>query len=300
MVFRSLCGVAWFLAPCAVLGAVLGASGCHGDTASSPDDTTGGSTSSGAASTSASGPSEPTTTDAPPDTSADSGSTGMTPPDLPPEPAPVTINEVMPDNDSTLNGPDGFSTPDWVELVNTGDESIALTRVGLRNAANDSWTGTAADGEIAPGEHLLVWLGTPVGDGGIWTGWSVAKEYDGLVLTFDGHDAEQIAWAVLGDDISSMRLPDATGEFVSTAWPTPAEVNAELASPTLDSAQETVFLTDVVHRIDFVVTPEISAMLDQPDRPEVHVEATIDGIRYADLGLKPTTRWTASPASSWT
>lgn len=270
--------------------ALAGVAGCNDDaTAASADETTGSADGPGTSASESSG-TPPGTTDGPADTTAGPGSeasSGPTPPDLPPEPAPVTINEVMPDNDSTLNGPDGYSTPDWVELVNTSAEAVALSRIGLRNGANESWTGTDADGEIAPGEHLLVWLGAPQGDdGGIWTGWSVEREYDGLVLVFDGHDAEQVAWAVLGDDVSSMRLPDTTGEFVSTAWPTPAEVNLDVASPTLDSAEETVFLTDTVHRIDFVLSPEISATLDQPDRPEVHIEAMIDGIRFADVGLK--------------
>lgn len=278
-----VCGVPTARAGLLVGALALGAA-CNGESASTAD---GDGSSSGATEPTSAGPSPgPTTDDASVDGTADS--TGPTPtPDLPLEPSPVTINEIMAVNDSTLHGPDGYSTPDWVELVNTGDEPVALSRFGLGRGTTELWLGSEADGEIAPGEHKLIWLDSPVGNQpGIWTGWSIDRELDGLALLFDERIVEEIAWTSMGDDVSYARLPDTTGELTFTAWPTPAATNGDSASPTLDSAQETVFLTDIVHRIDFVVSPETSAMLDQWERPEVHVEATIDGIRYPDIGLK--------------
>jgi hypothetical protein len=219
-------------------------------------------------------------------TGTDGESSGAPIPDLPHEPSPLTINEVMPGNGSTLNGPGGDTRPDWVELVNTSDAPVSLGRVQLRNAANETWIGSDADGAIAPGEHFLVWLAPSDGGDGVFTGWSVSKSADVLTLFVDDWQAESVPWSGLGVDVSWLRIPDVTGDFVATALPSPAEVNAAAPSATLDPAQETVFLLDVAHRIDFEITPEITAMLDQPDRPKVHVEASIDGIHYPDVGIR--------------
>lgn len=219
------------------------------------------------------------------DTSGE-GSAGPATPDLPPAPAPVVINEVMAGNDSTLNGPDGLSTPDWLELVNVGDEPIDLSRLELRNGDGEVWVPTAADGEIAPAEHLLVYLADLEGGPGLATGWSVDEDADVLELRFDGHVAESVAWTEMGEDISKARFPDATGALFRTALPTPAAINGAAPSASLDPAAETVFRTDVVHRIDFTLQPGQSQELDQPERPEVTIDATIDGIRFAGIGVR--------------
>lgn len=247
-----------------------GSSGGVGSSSSTGEGSSGGVDSSGGATTSG----------------TDEASSGAPIPDLPHEPSPLTINEVMPGNGSTLNGPGGDTRPDWVELVNTSDAPVSLGRVQLRNAANEVWIGTDADGAIAPGEHFLVWLAPSDGGEGVFTGWSVSKSDDVLTLFVDDWQAETVQWSGLGVDVSWLRIPDATGDFVATALPSPAAINADAPSATLDPAQETVFLLDVAHRIDLEITPEISAMLDQPDRPKVHVEASIDGIHYLDVGVR--------------
>lgn len=212
------------------------------------------------------------------------------PPTTPPpgDPATVTINEVMPGNWSTVNGPDGASMPDWVELVNTGDDPVPVERLELRNANGGVWTGGPDDGQIAPGEHLLVWLGYAEDDTeGLWTGFDLDKGEDELVLISDrAIVVETIDILDVPGDVSMMRIPDVTGDFVLTAWPTPGEVNSDEPSPTLDPADETFFRTDVVHRIDFTFTDEAYQRISESDRPEVHVEMAIDGIYYPDIGLK--------------
>lgn len=264
---------------------VLALFGCSNDSASGPSE--GESTSSTGQtpttddSTGGPGPSTTLTTA---DTSSEA-ETSEPVPDLPLEPSPVVINEVMAANDSTINGPDGLTTPDWLELVNTGDEPIALSRFELRSDAGDVWAPTAADGEIAPGEHVVVGLAATVDAPGLWSGWNIDADVGAVALHFDGHLSELVEWTEMGEDIAYARIPDTTGEFVFTAWPTPAATNGTEASPTLDPAEETVFLTDVVHRIDFTLQPGQSNELDQPDRPEITIDATIDGIHFAGIGI---------------
>lgn len=269
----------------AALATAWALSGCGDDTASGPGDAS--TTSSGDApstgDTTTTTP-EPSTTLTTADSSSDDDETSTPEPDLPREPSPVVINEVMAANDSTINGPDGLSTPDWLELVNVGTEPVELSRFELRSDAGDAWV--PSSGVIAPGEHLVVGLDDQPGAAGQWTGWSVDKDMGALALHFDGHLAELVEWTEMGEDISFARIPDSTGDFVLTAWPTPAVTNGDLASPTLDPAEETVFLTDVVHRIDFTLQDGQSNELDQPDRPEVTVDARIDGIRFAGVGIR--------------
>lgn len=209
-------------------------------------------------------------------------------PTLPPPPLAgvIIINEVMPGNQSTVNGPDGSSMPDYIELLNVGGSPVDLVELGLRNADGVVWRGTEGE-SIDPGEYFIVWASEEDVGSGPNTGFSLDKEGDKLTL-LDSEDRvlDFIEIEDVPTDVSWSRTPDATGELVATAWPTPQAANGEAASPTLNPADETVFLPYVMHRIDFEFTPEAYNFISNPNRPEVHVGLTIDGVHYDDIGLK--------------
>ncbi|MCB9684115.1 MAG: CotH kinase family protein [Alphaproteobacteria bacterium] len=201
-------------------------------------------------------------------------------------PADIVINEIMPANRSTISPLDDDTTPDWVEIVNVSNEPFDLKRLQLRNDAQDIWMGTELDGSIAPGEYFVLWLGTGYGDG-VFTGWSLDKDGDKLLVIVDDRLQEEIEFDAIDGDISWARTPDLTGDWAATAWATPGRINRETASPTMNVADETWFVKDQVHQIRFAFTPEAYNQINQPDRPEVHVAMEIDGqVRYRDIGLK--------------
>jgi hypothetical protein len=210
--------------------------------------------------------------------------TTTTPP--PPSEHVVVINEVMAGNQSTVNGPDGTSFPDWIELMNVGESTVPLSDLVLRNSDGARWTGPE-DQVLAPGDRVVIWASEEdVGDG-LVADFALDKDGDKLTLldlsdqVLDFLDLEEVS-----TDISYARTPDATGELVMTAWPTPGAVNPEAVSPTLNPADETVFQPYVMHRIDFTFTPEAYDNINLSSRPEVHVEVDIDGVHYGDVGLK--------------
>jgi hypothetical protein len=120
------------------------------------------------------------------DTYAHSGTTDSGTVDTGPlPPASIVINEIMPGNKSTINGPEAQGLPDWVEIVNTGEQAFDLFRLQLRNRAQDGiWQGTKDDGWIEPGDHFLIWLGEGSG-GGVWTGFQLDKDEDTLIVIVD-------------------------------------------------------------------------------------------------------------------
>ncbi|MEQ1571194.1 MAG: lamin tail domain-containing protein, partial [Myxococcota bacterium] len=75
----------------------------------------------------------------------------------PAPPIAVRINELMPGNLSTTDGPDPAVKADWVELVNAGDDPAPLERVFLRSDDGDAsiWQGPAGVA-LAPGERVVV------------------------------------------------------------------------------------------------------------------------------------------------
>jgi hypothetical protein len=228
-----------------------------------------------------------TTDDTTDGTEEHTGATTETDTEPPLPPASLVVNEIMPGNQSTINGPDGSSMPDWIELVNTGDEPFALERLQLRTDSGGFWEGKSRDGNVRPGEKFLIWFGDDQGGDGVWTGFAIDRENDELIVAVDGTTVvAEIPIDDVPNDVSLMRIPDLTGDFVLTALSTPGADNAETASATLNSADETWFGTSVVHRIDFTMTQQAYQQLSNYERPEVHTEVLIDGVYYPDVGLK--------------
>ncbi|MCA9492639.1 MAG: CotH kinase family protein [Myxococcales bacterium] len=221
----------------------------------------------------------------------DTGGTETTPtgdsgdPPLPPLPR-LIVDEIQAGNQSTVQPAGTTATPDWVELVNDDVAPIALSRVQLRNDASDIWIGTEADGELLPGERRLIWFGEAAGDGGTFTGFPLDRDGDELVVIVDDRLLERIEIPALDSDLSWARFPGLTGELQATALPTPGEPNGEAPSASLNPADETFFVTGDVHRVDFLLSSSAMTEIDGFLRPEVHAAMAVDGIRYADVGLK--------------
>lgn len=195
----------------------------------------------------------------------------------------ILINEVMADNESTINGPDGSSLPDWVEIVNASEEPVDTRRIRLESEEG-AWQGTG-DRVLLPGDRMIVWFDEERDKQNPWAGVRLGKTQDFVIAFVDGHATDQVEILELGEDVSLARTPDITGPLVPTAWPTPGEVNHPEPSPTLDPGDETLFVPGKMHKIQFIFTPANLQAIDGHDRPIVHAEAIIDGVRYRDIGV---------------
>jgi len=194
----------------------------------------------------------------------------------------LILNEVMPRNDSTWTAEDG-EHPDWIELVNTSDAPVPWASVTLTDDRSGRWTGT--DGTIASGERVLLDTDT--------LGFGLDADGDGASVWVDDTLSDRVTWGDIGRDLSFARVPDLTGDWAITGWPTPEEPNGEV-SPTADAADATVFVSDRVHVIDLEVTKEAYDLLAEGsgfigtfiDYQEVEASLTIDGIAYPSVALR--------------
>ncbi len=211
-------------------------------------------------------------TDGPVDTGTETG--GSTLPTVVLPPAEVVINELMARNDSTWTAPDG-GRPDWVELLNVGDEPVQLRRLTLTDIAGNAWEGR---GELAPGARLFLTSDD--------LGFALDSAEDTLTLLIDGEVEDQIGWTELERDVSIARLPDRTGGPQRTAWPTPDLPNGDTASPSLDAATETIFLSDTVHRIDFTLTQDAFERINTRDGNWGQAAMSFDGLAFDSVGLR--------------
>ena len=77
----------------------------------------------------------------------------------------IIINEFMADNSITIAGPDGNS-PDWIELFNSGTETVDLSGMYLTDDLTDPtcWQ-FPEDTTIKAGEYMIVWADTNGGEG---------------------------------------------------------------------------------------------------------------------------------------
>ncbi|MDB4382847.1 lamin tail domain-containing protein, partial [Akkermansiaceae bacterium] len=125
------------------------------------------------------------------------------------------INEIMANNQSTLVDPQG-EFDDWVEIYNSGDETLDLSGYYFSDDLEDitKWQIPLDSGIVIPaGGYAGVWADNDPEDGPDHLGFRLAAGKDILVLTApDGVTVvEQVMLPVQHPDISYGR--DDAGEF---------------------------------------------------------------------------------------
>ncbi|HPR42489.1 MAG TPA: lamin tail domain-containing protein [Candidatus Methanofastidiosa archaeon] len=138
------------------------------------------------------------------------------------------INELMADNDITIEGPDG-DYPDWIELYNASDETIDLSGMYLTDDPNKPKLWKFPEGtEIEAGEYLLIWAdGRPSDDDELHVPFRLNANGDSVALyASDGETLiDSITFHKQIRDTSYGRLPDASDELSYMSTPTPGESN---------------------------------------------------------------------------
>ncbi len=135
------------------------------------------------------------------------------------------INEFMANNDVSVPGPDG-SYPDWIEIYNGGNESIALGGMYLSDdLANPKWQFPAGT-IIAANNFLVVWCDNSSASGSLHANFGLNATGEAVGLF--AHDGETLVDSVVytkqTNDISYGRFPDG-GSSWNYLTPTPALAN---------------------------------------------------------------------------
>ncbi len=136
----------------------------------------------------------------------------------------VVINELQGANRKTHVAPDG-STPDWVELYNTGDTTVDLA--GIRFAVVGRMHVMEGPFIIAPHEHRIIWFDGAPERGADHVGFRLPRKGGTLLLiAADGLMVQDVfTYPAMAGDLSVGRLNDGTKAWSFFATATPGAPN---------------------------------------------------------------------------
>lgn len=187
---------------------------------------------------------------------------------LPCQGQPILINEFMASNASTIADEDG-DFPDWIELYNSGTDTLNLHLWGLSDNINNPFKWSFPDISLPPGSYLLVWASgkdrtTPQ----LHTNFSISASGEPLLLTNpSGFAVSQTQPVELPSDVSYGL--NAQGEWHYYDNPTPGEPNGEDGFPLLLAPPQ-------ISRPAGFYTEAFFLKATHPD-PEAVVRFTLDG-----------------------
>ncbi len=156
----------------------------------------------------------------------------------------LVINEIITSNSNVLTDNDG-SYEDWIELYNSGNESINLSGYGLTdNSDYFKWVFPAYS--IQPSEHLLIWCSNKNRTNPLLplhTNFAISASGETITLTSpDGTIVDQIPAIIIPQNYSYGRQTDDVSDFVIFPEPTPGTSNttqgySEILNPPIFSTE---------------------------------------------------------------
>jgi len=151
------------------------------------------------------------------------------------EPAVLYINEVMADNDTTVEDPDEAGAfEDWIELYNPGVDPIDLSGMYLTDDTSDPLQWQIPDGmTIDAGGHLVLWADNDTDQGGAHASFKLSSDGETIALyDIDGTTLiDSIEYGAQTTDVSYGRYPDGADLWGSMTTPTPGAANAPINAP---------------------------------------------------------------------
>ncbi len=184
----------------------------------------------------------------------------------------VVINEVLASNGAGVPDEDGDTVP-WIELYNSGDESVDLYGFGLSDDYDRPYRWVVPDITIEPGEFLLIFASgkdRDDPDGELHTNFRVSRAGEEVLLTTpDGERMDEMPPTPMETDISFGRQPDGAEDWYFFDDPTPGSSN------TTEGFLEILEPPEFSRDGGFYTSP---FMLDisHPD-PDVTIYYTMDG-----------------------
>ncbi len=120
----------------------------------------------------------------------------------------LVINEFMADNGITLASPNGNS-PDWIELFNTGSNTVDLTGMYLTDDLNDPTRWQFPEGTtLGPKEYLVIWANRNGGELYASFGLNANGEEIGLFDSDGSTLIDSVVFLKQIQDVSYGRIPD--------------------------------------------------------------------------------------------
>ena len=151
------------------------------------------------------------------------------------DPLPVVINEIMAANVSACLAPDYSGFPDWIELYNTGAESVDLSGLYLTDNLSDPTKWPIPPGTvIEPDGFLLVWADEKAQN--LHASFKLSREGEAVGLfSPDGSLVDSLEFDAQLSDVSLGRWPDGSDNWLYFGQPSPNGSNTPfegIATPT--------------------------------------------------------------------
>ncbi|MBU0710393.1 CotH kinase family protein [bacterium] len=140
----------------------------------------------------------------------------------------LKINEFLASNEAT-NSDDAGDYDDWVELVNTGEQTIALSGLYLTDKPDNltKWQFPFGGGVLEPGAFLVVWCDEDEEQIGYHTNFklSAGGEFIALVAEDGVTIIDSLSFGEQATDVSFGRFPDGADVWQQFNVPTPGLSN---------------------------------------------------------------------------
>ncbi len=199
-----------------------------------------------------------------------------------PPPARLRLSEVQAANASTWMPAPGV-TPDWIEVVNLGDTTLALMDIVVQVGAARGRAGT--QGMLAPGERLLLVAEGDEGEGRLPFTLSAAGE--DIELSYQGVVTDRLRTGPLGPDRAWARFPaaDLDGAWLPTARPTPDAPNGSHPPDSLDPS-DLLFDTTRIYAIELGLGQAARNALDANPYTDVEGSFAFEGLTYPCVTMR--------------
>ncbi|MGB7343217.1 MAG: lamin tail domain-containing protein [Pirellulaceae bacterium] len=141
----------------------------------------------------------------------------------------VFINELMADNDATIEDPDEAGAfEDWIELYNPGTTAVDLSGFYLTDDAADPTQWQFPSGStIDAGGYLIIWADDEIDQGNTHASFKLSAGGESVLLyNVDGTTlVDSVTFGEQTTDVSYGRFPDGTATFVVLSAATPGAAN---------------------------------------------------------------------------
>ena len=149
--------------------------------------------------------------------------------DLEPASVEISINEIMADNDATIEDPDEAGAfEDWIELYNPGAEVVDLSGLYLTDDAEDPTQWEFPDGStIDAGGYLVIWADDDTDQGDTHASFKLSAGGESVLLyNTDGETlVDSVTFGEQTTDISYGRFPDGSDTLTVLSAATPGAAN---------------------------------------------------------------------------
>jgi hypothetical protein len=127
----------------------------------------------------------------------------------------LVINEFLASNVATQADQDG-EFDDWVEFYNGSSSTVSLDGFYLSDKLTNPTKWTFPDTSVPAGGYLVVWADEDGEQVGLHANFKLSASGEAIILSDPSQVAvDQIEFGAQTDDISTGRLPNGTGEFVT-------------------------------------------------------------------------------------